>query len=345
MLYVELVMKIHRVPAFEESPVTTKSSIIFVLALLVGSAFIAAPSIASGTALSAVKAELSVSTTQNVVPRTIQPPLSAWSNLKTYFSYQNSVAGAKCLQAVQVVSFDLRTCTYGDVKATRVAYLIGDSQAYQWLPAVDTWGLSQKWKVITLAKISCRPWPSSTYLLWDHKSAYPQCRVFNNWVVSQIVKNRPGLVLFTGEVGALTATTLESSSNIVSGITTFKQSVSAAKSRLVMIQNIPWFWGVPASPACLTSHLTQASICAQPRVAPPHTYDLLEKNISAAISQIQASKIALVLPVDDLMCSATMCPMVSRSILLYTDSSHITRAWAQHVTPAFSEMLKELVGP
>jgi len=333
------------VSVFEESQVTTKSSIIFVLALLIGSAFIAAPSIASGTAVSAIQTELTASVTQNAIPPSIQPPISAWSNLKTYFSYQNSAAGAKCLQAVEVVSFDLRTCTYGDVKAARVTYLIGDSQAYQWLPAVDAWGRSQKRKVIVLTKISCRPWPSATYLLWDHKSAYPQCRSFNTWVGTQVVKNRPGLVLFTGETGARSLTTLESTNDIVSAVTTLSHSLSAAKSRLVMIQNIPWFWGLPASPACLTSHLTQASICAQPRVAPPYTYSLLETYMTAAVSQIQANKIAFVLPVDDLMCSATMCPTVSRSILLYIDGSHITRAWAQHVTPAFSEMMNGLVGP
>ena len=285
---IRLTMKNSRIAALNSSTITVKSCIFFVVALLISSALIAAPSIASGTAVSTLQTELTASATQDEIPSSIQPPMSAWTNLKSYFSYKNSAAGAKCLQEVAVVSFDLRNCTYGDVKATRVAYLMGDSQAYQWLPAVDVWGKAQKWKVVVLAKISCRPWPSETYLLWDHKSAYPQCRSFNTWAGTQIAKNHPNLVLLTGETGAKSFTTLESTNDIVSAVTTLSRSISAAKSRFVFIQNIPWFWGLPASPACLQSHLTEASKCAQPRVALPHKYSLLEKNITATILMMSA---------------------------------------------------------
>lgn len=298
----------------------------------------------SADPLSALQAELTAAAAQQTIPASVQPPVSAWANgLSSYFSYLSTPKGRACFAMQTQVTLPVSACYWGDTHATRTAALIGDSQAFQWLPTLDAWGQQKKWKILVLAKASCRAWPSTTYLWSDHVTPYPQCPKFDKWMVAQLVRLKPKLTLLSSEIGALSTTTVESSAQVVTGVTKLKHSLAAAHTRLEMFQNTPWFWGLPASPECLDAYPTSVDSCAQPRAETPTGPNVIEKAMRDAISTIKRKHIATVVPVDNLMCSQLECPMLSGSILMYLDDAHITNLWATHVEPAFVEMITPLV--
>jgi len=289
--------------------------------------------------------ELTKAARQDRVPELTIPAKAEWaSNMDRHFSYNGTKTGS-CMQPVATVSFPLTKCTFGDKTANHALYLLGDSQADQWLPALDIWGMHKHWKVVVLTKASCRPWPSSRYMYWDFKSDYPTCPKFNSWAIAQVNRDRPDIVLLTAQLGMLSPNTMETTSDVVSSVRQLKVLLQPSGARMIMMQNIPWFWGPPASPACLAAHLTNATECALPRVAAPGQFAVLNQAMTQAIKQLATQKVAATLPVDDLVCSPTTCPMISGSLLLYKDMAHLTREWVQHVAPAFDELLTPLATP
>ena len=299
---------------------------------------------AAGARLS-LQLEMAAAAKQDQVPGTTFPAKTEWAtNMDAHFSYNGTKSGS-CMQPVATVSFPLAKCTFGEKSSHRALYLLGDSQADQWLPALDVWGIHKHWKVVVLTKASCRPWPSSRYMYWDYKSDYPTCPQFNRWAIDQVNSNHPDIVLMTAQLGMLSPTTMETSSDVVSSIRRLKVMLQPSKARLILMQNIPWFWGPPASPACLAAHLTNATSCAQPRVAGQGQFAVINQAMATAIKQLADQRIAPTLNVDDLVCSPTTCPMISISILLYKDMAHLTREWVQHVAPAFDELLTPLASP
>jgi len=314
-------------------------------AMLLGASVAASSSRAGavGDPQAALTAELTSAANLKSIPLSVQPPVSKWGGLAPYFSYQATPKGRACFATQSQVSLITKYCYWGDTKSTRVAALIGDSQAFQWLPALDQWGLHGHWKILVLTKAACRPWSSKTYLWSDHSTPFPQCPQFNTWVVKTLIKIRPKATFIAAEIGALSATSVESSADVVTGISKLKSSLARSKTRMLLFQNTPWFWNLPTSPACLVAHDSSIATCAQPRAETTSGPNVIEKPMRDAIATIASDHFASVVPVDNLMCSPSECPMLSGSILIYLDDAHITNLWVAHVEPAFAEMVAPLV--
>jgi hypothetical protein len=294
----------------------------------------------SHSAQSALTSELASASTQTTIPSDVQPPVSQWSSgLQSYFSYLTTPKGRACFAMQDQTSLSTPACTWGDQKATRVAALIGDSQAFQWLPALDTWGQAARWKILVLAKATCRPWPSPTYLWSDHVTPYPQCPKFDVWVDRTLDRLKPKATFVAAEIGALSTTSVESRSQIVNGVAALKKALARSRTRLIMLQNTPWFWNAPASPGCLTNNPNDVSACAQPRSNSPSGPNVIEEPMRGAVAEIGSRGIAKILPVDSLVCAPVSCPTLSGPLLMYIDDAHLSNLWVNHVEPALAEML------
>jgi hypothetical protein len=292
------------------------------------------------SAQSALTSELVAAGSQTTIPADVQPPVSQWStSLQPYFSYITTPKGRACFAMQGQTSLNAAACTWGDHKATRVAALIGDSQAYQWLPALDTWGQAAHWRILVLAKATCRPWPSSTYLWSDHATPYPQCSKFDGWVDKTLDRLKPKATFVAAEIGALSTTSVESRSQIVNGVAALRRALARSHTRLIMLQNTPWFWNAPASPGCLANNPSDVSACAEPRANSQGGPNVIEEPMRDAVAEIGSKGIAKILPVDNLVCGPASCPTLSGPLLMYIDDAHLSNLWVNHVEPAFAEML------
>src|SRR5207302_10722695 len=59
---------------------------------------------------------------------------------------------------------EVPACAFGDLAGSRTVVVLGDSNAFMWLPAFDQIGKRLHWKVIVLAKNSCPPIYMLVYL-------------------------------------------------------------------------------------------------------------------------------------------------------------------------------------
>jgi hypothetical protein len=223
------------------------------------------------------------------------------------------------------------------VSAKRVVAVIGDSQAFQWLPALHVWGRRAHWKILVLTKASCRPWPSSAYFYLGQP--FPECPAFNSWADAELNVLKPKATFVSAELGQTSPSTLESQAQIVTGMRAVKSKLASSHTRLIMFQNIPWFWNLPASPQCLVANSAHVSTCALPRSKSVTGPNVIEEPMRDAVMEIGSERIAKILPVDDLVCGPVKCPMLSGPLLMYIDDAHLTRLWVNHVEPAMAEML------
>jgi hypothetical protein len=301
-------------------------------------------SFASVDPIQQIQNELIAAKSQTTIPSNVDPPLASWSsNVGKYFSYSSTSKGRTCFADFSVVKVNLNKCVYGASATKRTIVLAGDSQAFQWLPALSKWAKLANYKVVVVTKVDCRIWPLSIYLLGDHTSPYPQCPIWRKWAIAQILALRPAAVVIAGETSVLSATQLESTSQIVSEVSVLAKELAPAKTHLIMMQNIPWFWGLPASPACLVIHLQSVNSCGQRRSQELNEWNVIQTGMYSAVIQAQSRGLTETLPVDNLVCSPDFCPTIAGSTLMYIDDAHLTRLWTLQVSAAYGEMLKPLL--
>jgi hypothetical protein len=289
--------------------------------------------------------ELAAASVQNKVPATVDPPATEWGSwawTTHSFSYSNSV----CFAYRYDLTLPLAKCQYGEVGAAKTLVLIGDSQAFQWLPAFDAWGIANHWKVVVLTKAGCHPWPSPDYTYDEHKSdgvattKYPQCPQFNAWAKAKVLKLKPQAIVVGGGIGTLTSLNAEHAIGIVQGMQRLVGSFATLKAPVIMLGNIPWFIEDAPSPNCLALNLAKATNCAMNRPQMTNPSRPLMAEMSKAISMMVKGKVLPIVPVVNLVCGKYKCPTISNSTVIYYDGTHVSRQWVTHVADALGLLLQ-----
>lgn len=314
---------------------------------LLSCVLLSAPSPAHGASdpMSQITFELSAASVQNKVPVTVDPPASEWGSW-AWTIHSFSYSTSPCFANRFSVSVPVAKCQYGDATSTKTLVLLGDSQAFQWLPAFDVWGNTHHWKVVVLAKAGCHPWPSPDYTYDEHKTdgvattAYPQCPVFNTWVKSKVLNLKPQAIVVGGGIGTLTSLAAEHAIGIVQGMQRLVVSLAPSKAQIIMLGNIPWFIEDAPSPNCLALNTTTATRCAMNRSTLTSPARPLMAEMSKAISMVVKRKILPVIPVINLVCGPVKCPTISNSTVLYFDGSHVSRQWVTHAAGALDQLLQ-----
>ena len=87
-------------------------------------------------------------------------------------------------------------CAYGDLAAGRTMFLVGDSHAGQWFPALERIALEQKWRLVSLTKSACPLAEVTVGNSWL-KREYRECATWRAGVMARIAKERPALVVLS----------------------------------------------------------------------------------------------------------------------------------------------------
>jgi len=295
--------------------------------------------------LAQVTFELTAASVQNRDPQNVDPPAPEWGTPAWSF-HAFPYAFSPCFANRFATSVPVNKCQFGDTSASKTMVLLGDSQAFQWLPAFDSWGSAHHWKVVVLSKAGCHPWPSPDYTYDEHKSdgngatAYPQCPAFNAWAKSKVLAMKPQAVVVGGGIGTLTSLAAERAIGIVQGMQRLVTAFAPLKSKMVMLGNIPWFIEDAPSPNCLALKATKATSCAMMRSLMNAPSRPLMAEMTKAIAMLVKGKVLPVVPVVNLACGPVKCPTISNSTVLYYDGTHLSRQWVTHVAPALDQLLE-----
>jgi hypothetical protein len=299
---------------------------------------VAGVSLVSGTTrhappgLAALSKSIGLAQAERTLPQTTDPPIT-----QVLIGVDAAeLNGQKDCGNVGADSSDIareRPCTFGDRSASRTLVVVGDSMAGAWVPTLDEWGRSARWRVVRLVKDGCPPWVTVIRYTPD------ACIAFNKFEVRVINALKPEAVFAVGlrYRGQLTMST--NPKGVATTIEEFANEIRPSKARVFVPQNTPWFFGLGSPLTCLAATPDSIARCNRDRRS-----KVVEPAMLLGIGAAARSGRITEVPVDQLFCSARTCPVLVGDTLLYADDHHFSRVWALHIWRAFGQVFDPLLG-
>lgn len=233
-----------------------------------------------------------------------------------------------------------RLCPTGPSPAAGTLVLFGDSHALSWFDAIRAIAEQRHWRLISLTKSACSP-ASVDYTYPDIGRVYDECTEWRREALTAIQALRPDLVIVTGSQwyarSSSTAPPAVPSADWASGLDSTLSSLSRSATQVVLIRDNPrpGFDVV----ACLASRRWRHAWWPGPECTFARS-DGLDSQVFAA-EKLAAAHYANVRTIDlsDLACPADTCPVQQGAIVIYRDSSHLTRTFTLTVASSLRDAL------
>ncbi|PTR32295.1 peptidoglycan/LPS O-acetylase OafA/YrhL [Rhodococcus sp. OK519] len=231
----------------------------------------------------------------------------------------------------QVGDTDALACTYGDPDAERSIALIGGSHAEHWLPALDSLGRQQRFRVETFLKVGC-----PAVLPPDADAPVGECEEWTFGVVDALDAARPDIVFSTSTRPRTDGPGDYTPDTYVA----LWQTLADRDLPVIALRDTPWLEndGVQYRAAdCLARRGGDAESCGIDRNA-----------VLARIDPAQAASASLptvnVFDLSDAVCRTDRCRVIEGNVLVYRDSNHLTASYVRTLTPELGERLGPLTG-
>ena len=228
-----------------------------------------------------------------------------------------------------------KVCPIGHPQGEHTVVVLGDSQAGQWIPAIDLLGHDQRWRVLPLIKLGCSPFDVPSV---DGGGAnYWQCEEFRAWAAEYITRARPELVIVGSEATSYrlrpaAGLTLEQTWS--SGVTGLLERLRGQGARVVVLADTPDFAFDPVD--CLTAPGSTLDSC----VGAPHA-GLAEAN---AATRETADRLGVAfMDTPALLCLHGRCPLVVDRTMTFMDYSHVSAAWSAALADEFARLYRMAV--
>lgn len=234
----------------------------------------------------------------------------------------------------------VQACTWGDPKGRVTVVLAGDSHAAQWIAAFDAIGKRLDWRIILFTKSACAV-PDITFYDYTSRGTYYACDKWHRYVAAEINRIRPALVVFTSNVvypmngrdDHITAATW------TAGLAKTLKAIRVPKVVKVVLGDEPRL-GDPYpgedGPDCLAAHERNIQFCSTP------TAVATRAGLYAADEAGARAGGATYIGVTSWFCSQ-VCTAVVRNIDVYSDSGHITNAYAEFLSGPLQHELEGLL--
>ncbi len=228
----------------------------------------------------------------------------------------------------------LRDCVYGRTSADSTMMLIGDSHAEQWFPAAEAVALRRGWRLISLTKAACPPFP---YQPFDTVLGRPyvECTAWQERVFQRVASVRPALVI----LGLSSAYDLHESGDDHAPleIARWRRAVRQALDRLrpvvgtvVLLRDTPVL--AESAPACLSRAEwlgeDKGTAC---RFSPVRAPTQIAEQI--AVEEFERSGTAEVVDMGSAICPDEWCGYERGGLVLFHDNNHLTATFSRILAP------------
>ncbi len=260
-----------------------------------------------------LSAEIAQGLTVRPVPNNLAPSLEA-SRKDQPIVYANG-----CHQSQG--SAGMPECVFGDTQGTKTVWLVGDSHAAQWFPALNALAKLQGWKLVSHTYSGC---PTTATLLPDPKTPgamYVSCQRWQNLLLSKVRQAHPDLIV----VGAATVLLPDAMDGFTSRLADF---VAASRSVIVLGDTPQQSQDVPP---CVSAHMSNAAACATGRAIA--MVNVNKADLEAAANAVGAHFANTL----DWFCTQDSCPVIVKNVLLYRDAAHITPEANTWISRVFNE--------
>jgi hypothetical protein len=222
-------------------------------------------------------------------------------------------------------------CVY-NAGAPKQMALIGDSHAEMWAPAVAAIAQANGYSLLFLAKIPC-PLPMAEF--WNALKETPntQCTPWKKWAIARIQQFNPSIVVAATQDHQLyNVKALPVSQPVYTkALTTTLKDLSAPGRRVVLLGDISYL--TQTGPICLAAHEGSIQSCSTP------TSEAVSKQYQSSEASAASKAGAQFVDIIPWLCTPTTCPPVVENFDVYSDSSHLTAAYATSLVPVLSEAL------
>ena len=227
-----------------------------------------------------------------------------------------------------------RDCVYGDPEGEQTAMLIGDSHGVMWQPALNRYAQDQGWRLEVHTKGGC-PVIDVPVFKRDIRREYAECGDWRERLGRHISKSQPEVVF----VGLSRDYELWSGGQVIQSstartywkekLTELLDTLAADAGRVILLAETPTFNYDPVN--CLSS--PDNNDCDGP------AFRVLDSGYAALERAATEATGVELFSINELLCSATTCPVVVDGMPVYRDEDHVTASYMEQLATPIGRML------
>lgn len=219
-------------------------------------------------------------------------------------------------------------CEYGNVDANRTMFLMGDSHALHWFPALDRIAMEDEWRLVSYTKDACPAYDLPVFSPRLNRD-YVECDEWREDVLDRIQREQPELVVLSnrGPRGHSPQPPMDEWLAALEGVV---ERLPESSEVAVLGQNPTMPHDVPE---CLSDHLDDVEACAAPVSAVIDGE--LQRGEEAAAARAGASYV----DTTGLVCRTESCVPIVGNLMVFRDSHHLSNAFAAALAPELEALL------
>jgi peptidoglycan/LPS O-acetylase OafA/YrhL len=228
---------------------------------------------------------------------------------------------------------ELVECSYGDPRGDTMVFLVGDSHAAQWQPALDFAARQLGWSLRTFTKSGC-----GFYSVRLTRDGGPNlsCEAWGTALLRAIAERRPDLVVWAGYRGARVWLEAEGrpgdATATASALAATWSEIRRLGSDVLVILDTP-LW--PSDPSgCLATPAT--CVLQRPGAPEPDPARLAVEGGGVAVT---------VLDPTDMFCDPETCRAIVGNVVVWRDVHHMTATYSAMLGPEIAARLATLTSP
>jgi peptidoglycan/LPS O-acetylase OafA/YrhL len=236
------------------------------------------------------------------------------------------------------------SCVYGDPTGNVSIALVGNSHAAQWLPALDTLGKRDHWKITTFVAGGC----AETDALWNMPTPQAQrdCHRWGRSVLTATTTGKFDLVVTSAlstpkalRLGKPAGFGLSEYADLLAGYRQYLSSWAASGTKVLVLRDTPMpLPTVQNVPDCLATHRTDTAACGG------SSTDWTRPDPLTDAANSLHSNLVTVADLLPFFCTAT-CPPVIGGVVVYFDGLHVAATYAQTLAPYLEPYLNSRLTP
>lgn len=224
-------------------------------------------------------------------------------------------------------------CRIGENPDAPLVFLVGDSHAASWYPALAQLAEEGTIRLDTNTKSSC---PSVDVPVLKDGVEYSECAQWRSGVVQRIQDEQPALVLLANH-GVGEWQTVDSDDPATAWRRGLESTIGEVddSARVAVLADIPLQGADP--PECLSHNLEHAADCDTA------VEDAFSRQVSETERAAADAADAAYLDFTPYFCNSETCPTIIGNLLVYRDDQHLTASFGSRLAEPLEEEIRPLL--
>ncbi len=266
------------------------------------------------------------------VPGNLSPSLSDASKDKPDLQASDGISCMVDLLTSDVSSEPGGSCVAGGTENGEfTVVLVGDSHAYQWMPAIREVALDRGWRLVSLTKGGCAYWDVDL-VNTNLKRDFRECYTWRENATERIEEENADLVITSAAI--FNPRDGDFADRWVAGVSSATERLVDMGAPVYVIEDTPY--PKVDIPKCIAQNMTDTTSCG---LSPEEAYSDNDRRVRSA----QAAEAAGATLIDPYkwFCTQDLCPTIIGNTVVYSDNSHMSQTYSALLGTVLGEELPE----